>query len=393
MVHQHPTFPLGTRINNLEIVNVLGEGAYGQVYLAKQVDNRRPRLYAIKSLRQSRLDDRQRAFQRTEIGLHARLSGHPHIIRLERVIREPEWTHVVLEYGPEGDLFTAITENNLYVGNHQLIRHVFLQLLDAVSYCHNNGVYHRDLKPENVLVFDQGRTVKLADFGLATTEPITTDYGCGSTFYFSPECQGDLNRKKSSRRIGYATAPNDVWSLGVILINMAAGRNPWRQASLNDDTFCAYLSDPNFLLKILPISRELNQILKRIFCIDPLRRIGLEELKERIKRCKHFTRTAEVEKLEIQQDLERESLGLHIRSYKQQPKVVLPPSPPATPRSDRSRSSLATTASWQQRLTTPPSSRAASKSKIPRAATPDEATMTAFAEEDDLVPDMLALTV
>ena len=186
MIRQHPTFRLGTRINNLEIVNILGEGAYGQVYLAKQLDKGRPKLYAIKSLRQSRLDDRQRAFQRTEIGLHSRLSGHPHIVRLERVIREPEWTHVVLEYGPEGDLFSAITERELYFGNHQLIRHVFMQLLDAVSYCHNNGVYHRDLKPENVLVFDNGNTVKLADFGLATTEPITNDYGCGSTFYFSP---------------------------------------------------------------------------------------------------------------------------------------------------------------------------------------------------------------
>ncbi|KAI7858618.1 kinase-like domain-containing protein, partial [Circinella umbellata] len=328
MIRQHPTFRLGTHIDNLEIVNVLGEGAYGQVYLAKQLDKGRPKLYAIKSLRQSRLDDRQRTFQRTEIGLHSRLSGHSHIVRLERVIREPEWTHVVLEYGPEGDLFSAITERELYFGKHQLIRHVFMQLLDAVSYCHNNGVYHRDLKPENVLVFDNGHTVKLADFGLATMEPITNDYGCGSTFYFSPECQGDLNRnnKKSKSRVGYATAPNDVWSLGVILINMAAGRNPWRQASLNDDTFCAYLADPNFLLKILPISRELNHILKRIFCIDPLRRIGLDELKERIKRCKYFTRTTEQQQLQQQQEQQLPA------------KVVLPPSPPATPRFDRSRS-------------------------------------------------------
>lgn len=185
MVHPH-TFPLGKRINNLEIVNILGQGAYGQVYLAKRIDTPELQLCAVKSLRQAKLDDRQRAFQRTEIGLHARLSGHPHIIQLERVIREPEYTHVVLEYGPEGDLFSAITERELYMGNHSLIRHVFLQLLDAVSYCHRNGVYHRDIKPENILVFDGGKTVKLADFGLATTEVISTDYGCGSTFYFSP---------------------------------------------------------------------------------------------------------------------------------------------------------------------------------------------------------------
>lgn len=193
MVHssQNSCFPLGTRISNYEIVNVLGEGAYGRVYLAKQIDSKTlaPKLYAIKSLRQAKLDDRQRAFQRTEIGLHARLSStanDQHIIRLERVVREPGWVHMVMEYGPEGDLFSAITERDLYVGNHQLIRHVFLQLIDAVRHCHHHNVYHRDLKPENILVFDRGRSVKLADFGLATTQAVSNEYGCGSTFYFSP---------------------------------------------------------------------------------------------------------------------------------------------------------------------------------------------------------------
>ncbi|CAO3592945.1 unnamed protein product [Absidia cylindrospora] len=207
-----------------------------------------------------------------------------------------------MEYAPEGDLFTAITERDLFAGNHPLIRRVFLQLLDAVEHCHSNGVYHRDLKSENVLVFDGGRTIKLADFGLATLDPISTDYGCGSTFYFSPECQGDL-AKQRQQRVGYATVPNDIWALGVILINLAAGRNPWKQASLQDETFRAYLGDPDFLLKILPISRELNRILKRIFCIDPLRRIGLKELKYRIQQCKYFTRTAEVDRWERLQDL------------------------------------------------------------------------------------------
>ncbi|CAO3592345.1 unnamed protein product [Absidia cylindrospora] len=245
---------------------------------------------------------RQRGFQRMEIGLHARLSGHPHIVQLDRVIRQPNYTHLVMEYAPEGDLFTAITERDLFAGDHPLIRRVFLQLLDAVEHCHLNGVYHRDLKSENVLVFDGGRTIKLTDFGLATLDPISTDYGCGSIFYFSPECQGDL-AKQRQQRVGYATAPNDIWALGVILINLAAGRNPWKQASLQDETFRAYLSDPDFLLKILPISRELNRILKRIFCIDPLRRIGLKELAYRIQQCKYFTRTAEVDRWERLQDL------------------------------------------------------------------------------------------
>jgi serine/threonine protein kinase len=178
------TLPNGTLIDNLRIVDILGKGAYGQVYLGRHEEKKE--MYAIKSLHYT--NNKQRSFERMEIGLHARLSGHPNIIGLKRVIRDQDldWTHVVLEYGREGDLFAAITERDLYAGNHPLIRRVFLQLLDAISFCHDNHVYHRDLKPENILVFDGGRTIKLADFGLATTNTVSQEYGCGSTFYYSP---------------------------------------------------------------------------------------------------------------------------------------------------------------------------------------------------------------
>lgn len=107
------------------------------------------------------------------------------------------------------------------------------------------------------------------------------------TFIFSKtECQGGIHRNSKP----YKSAPNDVWSLGVILINLTAGRNPWKQASVKDDTFNAYLLDPDFLLSILPITSELNEIIKRIFCVNPEKRIRLHELRRKIASCRHFTR-------------------------------------------------------------------------------------------------------
>lgn len=294
---QQPHLPIGYMIEDgLEIVKVLSIGSFGQVYMARNI--RTFARYAVKSLPHTGLDSRQLAFQQNEIMLHSHLSDHPHIIRLEQVVRTKGWTHAILEYGSEGDLFSAIIDKSMYYGNHSLIRNVFLQLIDAVRYCHDNHIYHRDLKPENILVFDGGRTLKLADFGLATMDTISNDFGCGSTFYFSPECQGGLYSDSTNKKLGYATAPNDVWALGIILINLAAGRNPWRLASLEDDTFRAYLQDPKLLLKILPISMELNKILKRTFCLDPHRRITLDELYLKIQRCTFFTRTAEVDRYE-----------------------------------------------------------------------------------------------
>ncbi|OBZ82705.1 Negative regulator of sexual conjugation and meiosis, partial [Choanephora cucurbitarum] len=127
--------------------------------------------------------------------------------------------------------------------------------------------------------------------------------------------------------------------------------NPWRLASLEDETFCGFLQDPNLLLKILPISIELNRILKRIFCLDPHRRITLDELHARISRCAHFTRTPEV--------IRYETMMLLNKKKKKTMKIQLPstqldlPSPPQTPGADNR--SLCSTPSTQSALTEPDS--------------------------------------
>jgi len=218
--------------------------------------------------------------------LHYQVSAHPNIVSLLRIMDTREHTYVIMEYCPEGDLFSNITERGRYVGDDIAAKIAFLQILDAVSHCHRLGIYHRDLKPENILVTQGGHQVKLADFGLATTEPYATEFGCGSTFYMSPECQD-----QSSGKPYYACAPNDIWSLGVILVNLTCGRNPWKSASPKDSTFRAFMEDRHFLKSILPLSDELNDVLGMIFELDPAKRIKLDELRQRILDCNHFTKS------------------------------------------------------------------------------------------------------
>lgn len=306
--------------NRLELISILGVGAYGVVYQA--VDIYTNELYAVKALPKHGLDARQQRFQRGEIAMHYQASQHPNVVSLMRILDSPDCTFVVIEYCPEGDLFSNITEQGRFVGDDRLAKHVFLQLLDAVQFCHSLGIYHRDLKPENVLVTDDGHTVKLADFGLATTDKVTTDFGCGSTFYMSPECQRPASRSYAC----YASAPNDVWSLGVILVNLTCGRNPWKKASADDSTFGAYLKDPNFLSSILPLAPELTVILRRIFECDASKRIGLPELRDLILACPRFTMNSYHEL----------PPSPPVSSYEYVDatdcaKMALPPSPPASP--------------------------------------------------------------
>ncbi|KAF2687352.1 kinase-like protein [Lentithecium fluviatile CBS 122367] len=267
----------------LQLTGILGVGAYGVVYTAVDIHTNTP--YAVKALNKLGLEPRQQKFQQREIQLHHQASVHPNVVSLVKIMDAPDCTYVVIEYCPEGDLFSNITEQGKYVGNDALAKRAFLQILDAVEYCHSIGIYHRDLKPENVLVTDGGMTCKLADFGLATNDHITSDFGCGSTFYMSPECQTSAPKAYSC----YASAPNDVWSLGVILVNLTCGRNPWKRASFEDSTFRAYMKDPKFLRSILPISPELDNILRRVFEFNPARRATIPELRELIMRCPRFT--------------------------------------------------------------------------------------------------------
>ncbi|KAI9033727.1 kinase-like domain-containing protein [Phycomyces nitens] len=267
--------------NTIRLVEIIGTGAYGVVFIGQHVHTKQK--YAVKWVLGTKTTE-------NEISIHSQLPSHQNVLSLVLVTTEPAGVFIVLEYAPGGDLFAAITKAHEIVGDNHAIRHVFLQILSAVQHCHQNGVFHRDLKPENVLLFPN-LLVKLADFGLATTRTVSADFGCGSIFYYSPECQGASFRKDQKRK-AYGCQQSDVWSLGVILINLVVGRNPWKEANLQDPTFKAYVRKPrHFFRSILPvISDELDSILSRIFCIDPARRISLPELRILILGCRTFTK-------------------------------------------------------------------------------------------------------
>lgn len=183
----------------LRLKKIIGSGAYGTVYLAEDICTFQE--FAVKTLNKvnddgSPKDQRNLAFQRREIELHWAVSAHPNVVRVLNIIDCPDCLYVVLEYCPDSDLFYNIVVRGRYNGQDELIKRTFLQILEAVDFCHSRRIFHRDLKPENILVTDNGHTVKLADFGLATDLFHSEDFGCGSEFYMSP---GKLFEKMRDR--------------------------------------------------------------------------------------------------------------------------------------------------------------------------------------------------
>lgn len=113
----------------------------------------------------------------------------------------------------------------------------------------------------------------------------------------------DLNTKESHDFVSFSTANADIWSLGIILINLSCVRNPWLKAHQTEDTtFYYYVRDHNVLLKILPISDEFFVLLKRILKVDPMKRIHLPLLMQEIKNIRSFTKTGTLSEVPILTD-------------------------------------------------------------------------------------------
>ncbi|KAJ3080329.1 hypothetical protein HK102_003133 [Quaeritorhiza haematococci] len=293
----------------LKLIDLIGTGSFAAVFLAEDILSPYRGRYAVKCLFKHGLDSRQLATQRREASFLRRLHAHPNIIRLYKTIETPRYLFLVMEYC-ELDLYDAITQQNGFP--EDVVKEVFGQLIDALMYSHERGVYHRDLKPENILISRDYR-VKLADFGLATTDEWSTELGCGSVRYMGPEClstqspallskyglyvddSNDHQYNSSSKTRGYCTAANDVWSLGVILTNLLFGKNPWHEASLSDPIFSAYVQhNPNILRQQFNLTPQADAIFRKVFAVDPRQRCSLAELKYMVDHVPAFVMTSSI---------------------------------------------------------------------------------------------------
>ncbi|KAJ1568166.1 hypothetical protein HK405_003431, partial [Cladochytrium tenue] len=278
------------------LASLIGSGSFAHVYLAEEIPagHKRPEKRAVKRLFKEGLDKRQLLLQRQEAEVMKAIDPHQNIIRLLATVEDEECLYLIMEYC-DLDLYEAITQQGGFPDD--VVKEVFGQIADAVIHCHASGFYHRDLKPENCLISSDYK-VKLADFGLATSDPWSTEMGCGSVRYMAPECFDPLHNVPEGSTlpipevIGYSPPANDVWALGVILINLLFGKNPWFEAHKTDAIFNAYCSsNPNILRQQFNLSPQFDAVLRRAFELDPVRRCSIADLKHMVEATTVFVGT------------------------------------------------------------------------------------------------------
>jgi serine/threonine protein kinase len=250
------------RIGRYEILGEIGRGGMGAVYRAR--DPVLDRLVALKQLSAELLAEpgmRDRFLR--EARSAARLQ-HPNIV-------------TVYEFGEvEGTPFIAMEllegENLADALEHQRLKDlgsrlgVVVQLCDALAYAHRHGVIHRDVKPTNVTILPNG-TVKIVDFGIAFLEGGTmatrTGMLLGTPAYMAPEQFAG----------GVVDARVDMWSVGIILYEMIAGRRPFEGETVLALIYQIVHNPPPPLETVAPgTPPRLAAIVQRALAKNPLER-------------------------------------------------------------------------------------------------------------------------
>ena len=117
-----------------------------------------------------------------EVDILTKVGKHKNIVSLVDYFD----SYIIMEYCSGGDLYEAI-KDDLVPKKTKTITHIFSQIMDAIEFVHGKSIYHRDIKPENILITGIDWTIKLTDWGLATTHETSFDRSVGSERYMAPE--------------------------------------------------------------------------------------------------------------------------------------------------------------------------------------------------------------
>lgn len=267
----------------------IGSGTFAKVFRAMQHSTGEH--VAIKVIDKQPLSSRGLALIMREIEALWELS-HPNIMRMFDMIETEELLYLITELC-DGDILRIIR----YRGNassgtrgtlrtcpslpsvpsasfalpEDLTRHLFAQLIDAMSYAHEKNFCHRDIKLENLFVTTD-LVLKVGDWGFAsnfTPTSYLSDH-CGSLPYAAPEI---------CLRQSYCGAEVDVWSMGVCLYTMVAGSFPFEPKGVNCNELVRKIQQAEFFMPPW-FSPELRHLINRFLEPVPSRRIKLEEVRQ-----------------------------------------------------------------------------------------------------------------
>ncbi|KAH7340982.1 kinase-like domain-containing protein [Rhizoctonia solani] len=260
MSSREPSVDGRKRIGEYKVLKNIGEGSFGQVKLA--LHTLTGQKVALKYFSKARIKNMKLGARVTREIQYLRLLEHPHIVKIYEVINTPTDIIMVIEFAG-AELFDTLAKHGRL--QEETARSIFQQLVSAVAHSHKCKVIHRDLKPENILIDWSSPVpdVKVIDFGLSNvmTDGDFLRTSCGSPCYACPEV--------------YAGPEVDVWSIGVILYLMLAGRLPFEDENthvLMDKICTGRYHMPSH------IPPDAANLIKNCIVVNPIKRLTMPEI-------------------------------------------------------------------------------------------------------------------
>jgi serine/threonine protein kinase/TolB-like protein/Tfp pilus assembly protein PilF len=263
------TIPAGTHFGRYEIRSPIGAGGMGEVYLAHDVQLDRPVALKLLPANVTQDEDRLRRFQQEARSTSA--LNHPNILTIYE-IGETEGTHFIATEFIDGETLRDHMAGLPSRMKMDEVLDVSLQVASALAAAHEAGIVHRDIKPENIMLRRDGY-VKVLDFGLAKLTEQRTSAGpnaltlaqtgpgivIGTVTYMSPEQARGL-------RVDERT---DIFSFGIVLYEMIAGRAPFGGPTPSDVIVAILDREPQPLAYHLPnASPEMQRIVSKALAKD-----------------------------------------------------------------------------------------------------------------------------
>ena len=245
------------RIGPYQLERKLGKGAFGEVWLAHDVDN----LVAARAvaLKLPLDDDVNLDAIRQEAQVWVAASGHPNVLPMLEARVYNGQVVIASEYAPDGSLQQWLTTNGGQAPTMKAALEMTRDILDGLAHLHSRRIIHRDLKPDNILL--NGATPRIADFGISRVLKTTTQsaVAAGTPVYMAPEAfKGKRNPL------------TDLWSAGVMLYQLLSGDVPFH----SNNAYELYVSISNDEAAPLPaaVPAWLQQVVAKALSKDPTQR-------------------------------------------------------------------------------------------------------------------------
>ena len=256
---------------NWTLKKILGQGAYGKVYLVAKTVMGKTKYYAMKVIRKDDIiDQKLTESAMAERNLLLEMS-HPFILNLHYAFQTEKSLYLILDYVNGGDLFQHLSKKGYM--SEKAARYYGAQVVLALEYVHAQNIVYRDLKPENLLIDSDGN-IKMADFGISkqisADQIVKTHTLIGTAQYMPPEA--------FSNSEGYGQA-FDIWSLGCCLYEIVVGEPPYGLAQSTIGDMKNVLKQEEIHMKDF-FSKEFKELLQGLLDYNPTRRLTIPQIKE-----------------------------------------------------------------------------------------------------------------